>query len=60
MVEGVTGPTVVQKNDNSTVIVKNIQGEDLNDVEREALRFFRRLTIQRQTEVLSRLFDHYA
>lgn len=60
MVEGVTGPTVVQKNDNSTVIVKNIQGEDLNDVEREALRFFRRLTVRRQTEALASLFKNYA
>ena len=61
MIAGVSGPTVVQKNDNcSKIIVKNIQGEELNEMEREALRFFRRLTGKRQAEVLARLYDNYA
>lgn len=58
---GVSGPTVVQKNDNcSKIIVKNIQGEELNEMEREALRLFRRLTIKQQTEAFAILSDSYA
>lgn len=61
MIAGVSGPTVVQKNDNcSKIIVKNIQGEELNEMEREALRFFRRLPGKRQAEALARLYDNYA
>lgn len=61
MIAGVSGPTVVQKNDNcSKIIVKNIQGEELNEMEREALRFFRRLTGKRQAEALARLYKNYA
>lgn len=53
----VQGSAVVQGNEQSTIIVKNIHGESLTEQEREALRLFRSLGIQEQTRLLCFGYD---
>lgn len=53
----VQGSAVVQGNEQSTIIVKNIQGEFLNEQERETLNAFRKLCARDQVAVMSYIFS---
>lgn len=53
----IQGSAVVNGNERSTIIVKNIQGEPLSDQEREVLLAFRRLSVRDQAAIMSFVFE---
>lgn len=53
---GVQGSALVQGNAHSTIVVKNIQGDDLTGMEKEIIAAFRKLGTREKTSVLSYVF----
>lgn len=57
IISSVSGSALVQGNENSTIVVKNISGMDLTEQEREMVYTFRRLSVRDQAAVLSFVFE---
>ena len=53
---GVQGSAVGQGNANSTIVVKNIHGDDLTEIEKEIVSTFRKLGTREKASILSYIF----